>query len=156
MANFIRGFFEEGARWAGAITAICALIYGGWLLGSPLAASFVSSVVESHKLETIEHVDAVRLDLLAARDDISEIVEDRKELSKKREQQFEEVKKQIGDLSLKVEGTNQRISTQIEWLVTLVARLNTQLDSLNGRLPLRMGSGATKYQDRITADEAPQ
>ena len=156
MANFIRGFFEEGARWAGAITAICALIYGGWLLGSPLAASFVSSVVESHKLETIEHVDAVRRDLLAARDDISEIVEDRKELSKKREQQFEEVKKQIGDLSLKVEGTNQRISTQIEGLVTLVARLNTQLDSLNGRLPLRMGSGATKYQDRITADEAPQ
>ena len=156
MANFIRGFFEEGARWAGAITAICALIYGGWLLGSPLAASFVSSVVESHKLETIEHVDAVRRDLLAARDDISEIVEDRKELSKKREQQFEEVKKQIGDLSLKVEGTNQRILTQIEGLTALVSRLNTQLDSLNGRLRLRLGSGATKYQDRITAEEAPQ
>ena len=156
MANFIRGFFEEGARWAGAITAICALIYGGWLLGSPLAASFVSSVVESHKLETIEHVDAVRRDLLAARDDISEIVEDRKELSKKREQQFEEVKKQIGDLSLKVEGTNQRILTQIEGLTALVSRLNTQLDSLNGRLRLRLGSGATQDQDRITAEEAPQ
>lgn len=156
MANFIRGFFEEGARWAGAITAICALIYGGWLLGSPLAASFVSSVVESHKLETIEHVDLVRQDLQAVRGAVSEITEDRKQLSKKREEQFDAVRKQINDLSLKVEGTNQRISTQIEWLVTLVARLNTQLDSLNGRLPLRMGSGATKYQDRITADEAPQ
>lgn len=160
MANFIRGFIYESAKLLGALTAICVFIGGlfltGYTLGAPFAKEFVKTVVEPYKYETIEHVDLVRQALQAVRGAVSEITEDRKQLSKKREEQFEAVRKQINDLSLKVEGTNQRISTQIEWLVTLVARLNTQLDSLNGRLPLRMGSGATKYQDRITADEAPQ
>ena len=144
MIRYLKGFGRGLLDFAGAISAIGVVIGLMWFFGSPVTRDYVYTTFAQSPA------------FLDVRADVDGIVADRKELSKKREKQFETVTKQLNDLALKVEGTNQRILTQIEGLTALVSRLNTQLDSLNGRLRLRLGSGATKYQDRITADEAPQ
>lgn len=168
MANFIRGFFEEGARWAGAITAICALIYGGWLVGSPLAVSFVSSVVESHKLETIEHVDAVRRDVLAIVQDrkllgekreaqVTELKQQLAQQAEKRETQIEDVNRQLAELARKIEGADQRLTAHIQGLQTNTANILSQLNTIVALLPVRQGAAVPKFQDRIfnEAEGAP-